>query len=69
MVLILRLFVSSKSLLQDRTPGLMFLEHFLCRFNETERLLKELQTAHVLLTKQSDTLKKTHDALQQQHHR
>ncbi|RVE59144.1 hypothetical protein OJAV_G00201030 [Oryzias javanicus] len=39
------------------------------RFNETERLLKELQTAHVLLTKQSDTLKKTHDALQLQHHR
>uniref|UniRef100_A0A3P9J2Z8 Cell proliferation regulating inhibitor of protein phosphatase 2A n=1 Tax=Oryzias latipes TaxID=8090 RepID=A0A3P9J2Z8_ORYLA len=34
------------------------------RFNETEQLLKELQTAHILLTKQSDSLKKTHDALQ-----
>uniref|UniRef100_A0A3B3D4E5 Cellular inhibitor of PP2A n=1 Tax=Oryzias melastigma TaxID=30732 RepID=A0A3B3D4E5_ORYME len=31
--------------------------------NRSARLLKELQTAHVLLTKQSDTLKKTHDAL------
>ncbi|XP_011486924.1 protein CIP2A [Oryzias latipes] len=39
------------------------------RFNETEQLLKELQTAHILLTKQSDSLKKTHDALQLQHHR
>lgn len=47
----------------------IFLEHFLCRFNETEQLLKELQTAHILLTKQSDSLKKTHDALQLQHHR
>ncbi|KAM6900093.1 protein CIP2A [Xenentodon cancila] len=36
------------------------------RFNETERLLKELQTAHVSLIKQTDTLRKNHDALQQQ---
>uniref|UniRef100_H2LD82 Cellular inhibitor of PP2A n=1 Tax=Oryzias latipes TaxID=8090 RepID=H2LD82_ORYLA len=40
----------------------------LLNFNETEQLLKELQTAHILLTKQSDSLKKTHDALQLQHH-
>uniref|UniRef100_A0A3P9KQJ6 Cell proliferation regulating inhibitor of protein phosphatase 2A n=1 Tax=Oryzias latipes TaxID=8090 RepID=A0A3P9KQJ6_ORYLA len=39
------------------------------RFSETEQLLKELQTTHILLTKQSDSLKKTHDALQLQHHR
>lgn len=38
----------------------------LCRFNETERLLKEVQAAHVSLTKQTDTLKKNHEALQLQ---
>uniref|UniRef100_A0A8C7UYC3 Cellular inhibitor of PP2A n=1 Tax=Oryzias sinensis TaxID=183150 RepID=A0A8C7UYC3_9TELE len=36
-------------------------------FNETEQLLKELQTAHILLTKQSDSLKKTHDFLHKTH--
>ncbi|XP_074549045.1 protein CIP2A isoform X2 [Halichoeres trimaculatus] len=35
------------------------------RFNESERLLKELQTSHNSLTKQNDALKKNHDALQQ----
>nr|XP_020474522.1 protein CIP2A [Monopterus albus]XP_020474523.1 protein CIP2A [Monopterus albus]XP_020474524.1 protein CIP2A [Monopterus albus] len=39
----------------------------LSRFNEGERLLKELQTAHVSLTKQNDTLTRNHEALQQQH--
>lgn len=38
----------------------------LCRFNEMERLLKEVQAAHVSLTKQTDTLKKNHEALQLQ---
>ncbi|XP_068565637.1 protein CIP2A [Cebidichthys violaceus] len=37
------------------------------RFNESERLLKELQTAHTSLTKQSDALRKNHEALQLQH--
>ncbi|XP_047468227.1 protein CIP2A isoform X2 [Mugil cephalus] len=36
------------------------------RFNETERLLKELQTAHISLTKQNDVLRKNHEALQLQ---
>uniref|UniRef100_A0A8D0AY88 Cellular inhibitor of PP2A n=1 Tax=Sander lucioperca TaxID=283035 RepID=A0A8D0AY88_SANLU len=36
------------------------------RFNESERLLKELQTAHISLTKQNDTLRKNHEALQLQ---
>ncbi|XP_072234736.1 protein CIP2A isoform X2 [Leuresthes tenuis] len=36
------------------------------RFNETERLMKELQTAHICLTKQTETLKKNHEALQLQ---
>ncbi|XP_078018826.1 protein CIP2A [Epinephelus lanceolatus] len=36
-------------------------------FNESERLLKELQTAHIALTKQNDTLRKNHEALQLQH--
>lgn len=34
------------------------------RFNESERTLKELQTAHIALTKQNDTLKKNHETLQ-----
>ncbi|XP_027860199.1 protein CIP2A [Xiphophorus couchianus] len=34
------------------------------RFNETERLLKELQAAHISLSKQNDTLRKNHEALQ-----
>uniref|UniRef100_A0A3B5Q065 Cellular inhibitor of PP2A n=1 Tax=Xiphophorus maculatus TaxID=8083 RepID=A0A3B5Q065_XIPMA len=33
-------------------------------FNETERLLKELQAAHISLSKQNDTLRKNHEALQ-----
>ncbi|XP_070842405.1 protein CIP2A [Chaetodon trifascialis] len=37
------------------------------RFNEGERLLKELQAAHVSLTRQMDCLRKTHEALQLQH--
>uniref|UniRef100_A0A3B4X343 Cellular inhibitor of PP2A n=1 Tax=Seriola lalandi dorsalis TaxID=1841481 RepID=A0A3B4X343_SERLL len=37
------------------------------RFNESERLLKELQAAHISLTKQNDTLRKSHEALQLQH--
>ncbi|TDG97584.1 hypothetical protein EPR50_G00227210 [Perca flavescens] len=37
------------------------------RFNESERLMKELQTAHISLTKQNDTVRKNHEALQLQH--
>ncbi|KAM6971187.1 protein CIP2A isoform 2-T2 [Tautogolabrus adspersus] len=37
------------------------------RFNESERLLKELQSSHNLLTKQIDALRKNHEALQQKH--
>ncbi|XP_038160360.1 protein CIP2A homolog [Cyprinodon tularosa] len=36
------------------------------RFNETERLLKEVQAAHMSLNKQNDALKKDHKMLQQQ---
>nr|XP_057915408.1 protein CIP2A isoform X2 [Doryrhamphus excisus] len=39
------------------------------RFNESERVLRELQAAHSSLVKQLDTLRKTHEALQQQHDR
>ncbi|XP_046879717.1 protein CIP2A [Hypomesus transpacificus] len=39
----------------------------LCRLEESERQLKELQGAHVALTKQSDALRRTHDALRLQH--
>ncbi|KAK7881255.1 hypothetical protein WMY93_029664 [Mugilogobius chulae] len=35
------------------------------RLNESERLLKELQMAHISLTKQNDILKKNHETLQQ----
>lgn len=41
----------------------------LCRFTETERLLKEVQATHVALTKQSDTLRRSQEALQLQHNR
>lgn len=34
------------------------------RFNESERLLKELQAAHLALTKQNESLKKKHETLQ-----
>uniref|UniRef100_A0A665URN6 CIP2A N-terminal domain-containing protein n=1 Tax=Echeneis naucrates TaxID=173247 RepID=A0A665URN6_ECHNA len=37
--------------------------------SESERLLKELQTSHISLTKQNDTLRKNHEALQLQHER
>nr|XP_046226695.1 protein CIP2A isoform X2 [Scatophagus argus] len=37
------------------------------RFNESERLLKELQAAHISLTKQNESLRKNHEALQLQH--
>ncbi|XP_054478981.1 protein CIP2A [Anoplopoma fimbria] len=37
------------------------------RFNESERLLKELQSSHISLTKQNDALRKNHEALQLQH--
>ncbi|XP_041823387.1 protein CIP2A [Melanotaenia boesemani] len=37
------------------------------RFNETERLLKELQMAHISLTKHNETLRKNHETLQVQH--
>ncbi|KAM6977695.1 LOW QUALITY PROTEIN: protein CIP2A [Aplochiton taeniatus] len=37
------------------------------RFSESERLLKELQASHITLTKHSDTLRKSRDALQLQH--
>ncbi|XP_053198146.1 protein CIP2A [Scomber japonicus] len=37
------------------------------RFNENDRLLKELQSAHIVLTKQSDGLRRNHEALQLQH--
>uniref|UniRef100_A0A6Q2Y7X3 CIP2A N-terminal domain-containing protein n=1 Tax=Esox lucius TaxID=8010 RepID=A0A6Q2Y7X3_ESOLU len=37
------------------------------RFNESERLLKELQVAHISLTKQMDTLQKSHETLRLQH--
>ncbi|XP_041817528.1 protein CIP2A [Chelmon rostratus] len=36
------------------------------RFNESERLLKELQAAHISLTKQNDALRKSSEALQLQ---
>uniref|UniRef100_A0A3B3VA72 Cellular inhibitor of PP2A n=1 Tax=Poecilia latipinna TaxID=48699 RepID=A0A3B3VA72_9TELE len=36
----------------------------LLNFTETERLLKELQAAHISLSKQNDTLRKNHEALQ-----
>ncbi|XP_072306684.1 protein CIP2A [Eucyclogobius newberryi] len=39
------------------------------RLNESERLLKELQAAHISLTKQNDTLKKNHETLQLQNDR
>uniref|UniRef100_UPI0037E91152 protein CIP2A n=1 Tax=Semicossyphus pulcher TaxID=241346 RepID=UPI0037E91152 len=39
----------------------------LSRFNDIERLLKELQTTHNSLSKQSDALRKNHEALQLQH--
>ncbi|XP_037549772.1 protein CIP2A [Nematolebias whitei] len=38
----------------------------LSRLNETERLLKELQAAHISLSKQTDALRRSHEALQQQ---
>uniref|UniRef100_A0A7N6ARD1 CIP2A N-terminal domain-containing protein n=1 Tax=Anabas testudineus TaxID=64144 RepID=A0A7N6ARD1_ANATE len=38
----------------------------LCRFSESERMLKELQVAHISLIKQNDTLRKNHEALQLQ---
>ncbi|XP_008306561.1 protein CIP2A [Cynoglossus semilaevis] len=37
------------------------------RFNETERLLKELQISHISVTKVNDTLRKNQEALQLQH--
>ncbi|XP_060920497.1 protein CIP2A [Labrus mixtus] len=37
------------------------------RLNESERLFKELQSSHNLLTKQIDALRKNHEALQQKH--
>ncbi|XP_034562456.1 protein CIP2A isoform X2 [Notolabrus celidotus] len=37
----------------------------LSRFNESERLLKEVQTSHTSLAKQNDALKKNYEALQQ----
>ncbi|XP_056290606.1 protein CIP2A isoform X2 [Pseudoliparis swirei] len=39
------------------------------RFTDSERLLKELQASHVSLTKQSDALRRNHEALQLQHER
>uniref|UniRef100_A0A3Q1ECV8 Cellular inhibitor of PP2A n=1 Tax=Acanthochromis polyacanthus TaxID=80966 RepID=A0A3Q1ECV8_9TELE len=36
------------------------------RFNETERLLKELQSAHISLTKQNEALRRNQEALQLQ---
>ncbi|XP_054621531.1 protein CIP2A [Dunckerocampus dactyliophorus] len=39
------------------------------RFNESERILRELQAAHTSLAKQLDTLRKNHEALQLQHDR
>uniref|UniRef100_A0A3Q3AHD3 Cellular inhibitor of PP2A n=1 Tax=Kryptolebias marmoratus TaxID=37003 RepID=A0A3Q3AHD3_KRYMA len=37
----------------------------LSRFNESERLLKELQAAHASLSKQTETLRRNHEALLQ----
>ncbi|CAK6970259.1 protein CIP2A [Scomber scombrus] len=37
------------------------------RFNENDRLLKELQSAHISLTKQTEALRRNHEALQLQH--
>ncbi|KAM4606251.1 protein CIP2A [Polymixia lowei] len=37
------------------------------RFSESERLLKELQSAHISLTKHNDALRKNHEALRAQH--
>ncbi|XP_076146180.1 protein CIP2A isoform X2 [Alosa pseudoharengus] len=39
------------------------------RYNETERMLKELNGAHTALTHQAETLKKNHEALRLQHER
>uniref|UniRef100_A0A3B3ZN91 CIP2A N-terminal domain-containing protein n=1 Tax=Periophthalmus magnuspinnatus TaxID=409849 RepID=A0A3B3ZN91_9GOBI len=39
------------------------------RLNESDRLLKELQAAHISLTKQNDNLKKNHETLQLQNDR
>ncbi|KAG5268085.1 hypothetical protein AALO_G00208080 [Alosa alosa] len=39
------------------------------RYNETERVLKELKGAHTALTHQAETLKKSHEALRLQHER
>lgn len=51
--------------LQDETLHRIFFVQ-MCRFNETERLLKELQASHTSLSKQNDTLRKNLDALQLQ---
>ncbi|KAL1006558.1 hypothetical protein UPYG_G00073790 [Umbra pygmaea] len=37
------------------------------RFNESEHLLKELKAAHLCLSKQMDSLRKSHETLQLQH--
>lgn len=39
------------------------------RFNDGERLLKDLQAAHVSLSRQNDSLRKSHENLQLQHDR
>lgn len=39
------------------------------RFNESERVLKELQAAHSSLSRQNDSLRKSHENLQLQHDR
>ncbi|KAK0141591.1 Protein CIP2A [Merluccius polli] len=39
----------------------------LSRFSEAEQLLKELQMSHISLNKQTDSLRKSHEALQLQH--
>ncbi|CAF93804.1 unnamed protein product, partial [Tetraodon nigroviridis] len=41
----------------------------LSRFNNSERVLKDLQAAHLSLSKQNDCLRKNHETLQLQHER
>lgn len=38
----------------------------MCRSSESERQLKELQAAHASLSKHNDSLRREHQALQQQ---
>lgn len=39
------------------------------RFNDSERLVNDLQAAHLSLSRQNDSLRKNHENLQLQHDR